>query len=326
MSLRITGLGKGIPESNITNDDLTSFLDTSDEWIFSRTGIKARRVCTNETLTDLSVAAALQALDRAGLSPDALDLIICSTIGGDYRTPSLSCCVLERIGARCPAFDINAACTGFIYALGLASAFLSVDNLAGGQAGIYKNILIICAEMMSTQMDWSDRSTCVLFGDGAAACVVTKGDMLRYINLSTAANTAILNLPSGIGNSPFATNKGEGHFLQMQGQEVFKFAVGAVEKEIQQALSTLKMSPDQIDWFVLHQANKRIIDRVRINLRQPEEKFPTNIDRYGNLSSASVPLLLLEILDNGLIKPGDIILMSSFGAGMTAGCCIIVWE
>ena len=326
MSLKIIGLGKGIPKRCVSNDDLASFLDTSDEWIFSRTGIKTRHVCTSETLTDLSASAAMRALTNAELTPDAIDIIICTTIGGDYRTPSLACSVLERIGASCPAFDLNAACTGFIYALSVASALLGVGSFADRQACNYENILIICAEMMSTQMDWSDRNTCVLFGDGAAACVVTKGDMLRYINLSATADTAILNLPSGIGNSPFVSYGDKSNYLHMQGQEVFKFAVSAVENEIEQALGSLALLPEQIDWFVLHQANKRIIDRVRLNLGQPEEKFPTNIERYGNLSSASVPLLLCEMQDEDLIKPGDTILMSAFGAGMTAGSCVIVWE
>jgi len=338
MSLKIIGLGKGIPESCVSNDDLVSFLDTSDEWIVSRTGIKSRHVCTSEKLTDLSTAAALQALNKAGLSPKELDLIICTTIGGDYRTPSLACCVLERIGARCPAFDMNAACTGFIYALNVASAFLgagslvcglggeTTGSLAGRQTSNYKNILIVCAEIMSTQMDWSDRNTCVLFGDGAAACVVTKGDMLKYIHLSAEADTSILNLPSGTGNSPFATERDESCFLNMQGREVFKFAVNAVEDEIEQALESLELQAKQIDWYILHQANKRIIDFIRMKLGQPEGKFPINIDRYGNLSSASVPLLLYEMLEDGLVKSGDVIFMSAFGAGMTAGSCVIVWE
>ena len=315
--LKITGTGKGIPERSVTNDELAGFLDTSSEWIVSRTGIKSRYVCTHETLTDLSVAAAQMAIQKSGLAPSDIDLIICSTIGGDYRTPSLACCVAERVG-RCPAFDINAACTGFIYALEIASGFLGL--------GKAKNILIVCAEMMSAHMDWTDRNTCVLFGDGAAACVVTGGDALRYINLSAQADISMLNLPSGTGNSPFVKSKKGSGFVRMQGQEVFKFAVGAVEAEMEQAFNTLKISPDEIDWFILHQANKRIIDCAITKLGQPKEKFPVNIDRYGNLSSVSIPLLLFEMLEEGKIKPGDTLFMSAFGAGMTAGSCVMVWE
>jgi 3-oxoacyl-[acyl-carrier-protein] synthase-3 len=318
MSLKIIGVGKGLPERRVTNDELAGFLDTSDEWITSRTGIKTRYVSTHETMTDLAAAAALQAVGSAGMSPEDIDLLICSTIGGDYRTPSLACCVSERIGAHCPAFDINAACAGFIYAIDVAAGFIA--------AGRAERVLIVCAEMMSHHVDWGDRNTCVLFGDGAAACLVASGNALRYIHLSTAPDTSMLHLPSGNGNSPFAASRKEAGFFHMQGQEVFKFAVNVVEAELKRALDALAMPPEQIDWFVLHQANKRIIDFVRAKLGQSEERFPTNIERYGNISSASIPLLLAEMLEGGRIMPGDALFMSAFGAGLTAGSCVFVWE
>ncbi|MDR0490198.1 MAG: ketoacyl-ACP synthase III [Oscillospiraceae bacterium] len=318
MGLKIIGTGKGIPETRISNDDLAAFLETDDEWIVSRTGIKNRHVCTHETLTDLSVKAAMQAIEKSGLAPDDIELIICATIGGDFRTPALACCVLERIGAKCPAFDINAACAGFIYSLEVASGFLD--------AGKAKNVLIVCAEMMSMHMDWNDRNTCVLFGDGASACVVAGGNALRFSRLSAIADVSVLNLPSGTGNSPFIDNKRENGFLRMQGQEVFRFAVCVVESEIKQALGALNISEQQIDWFILHQANKRIIESVRMKLLQPEMKFPINIDRYGNVSSASIPLLLDEMLEEGKIKNGDTLFMTAFGAGLTVGTCVMVWE
>jgi len=318
MSLKIIGAGKSVPEKRVSNKDLVGLIDTSDEWIFSRTGIRSRYVCTEETLTDLSASAALQAIQKASLDPNGIDLIICSTIMGDYRTPSLACCVSERIGAGCPAFDINAACSGFIYALEIASGYFS-----GGKTG---NILIICAEMMSAHMDWNDRNTCVLFGDGAAACVVTSGAALRYIRLSATGNTSFISLATGTGNSPFVSRPRDSGFLKMQGQEVFRFAVNTVETEIRLALGSLDLSPGQIDWFILHQANKRIIDSARSKLNQPAEKFPENIDRYGNLSSVSVPLLLCEMLDADKIMPGDVIFMTAFGSGLTAGSCVMVWE
>ena len=318
MSLRIIGTGKGIPDRCVTNDEIAGFIDTSDAWIASRTGIKSRYICTSETLTDLSSAAARQAIDQAGLAPGDIGMVIASTIGGDFRTPSLASCVSERIGVRCPAFDVNAACTGFIYALNIASGFLSA-----GQADY---ILLVCAERMSAYTDWSDRNTCVLFGDGAAACVVARGDALRYIRLSAAeADTTILNLPLGAGNSPFIDGKQESGFLHMQGQEVFKFAVNVVEAEMKHALQVLGMLPEQIDWFLLHQANKRIIDSIRTKLKQPEGKFPINIDRYGNISSVSIPLLLSEMLEDGMVKAGDALFMCAFGAGLTAGSCVMVW-
>ena len=318
MSLKIIGAGKGIPVKSVSNDDIAAFLDTSDEWIVSRTGIKSRYVCTGESLTDLSAAAAAQALENAGLTAENMDMIICSTLAGDFITPSLACCVSERIGAKCPAFDINAACAGFIYALEIASSFF-----ASGRA---ENILIVCSEMMSKHIDWNDRNTCVLFGDGSAACVVTKGSALKYINLSASADTSILNLPAAAGNSPFDGVKEDRGSLHMNGQEVFKFAVNTVESEMKRAMSALAMSPDQIDWFILHQANRRIIDFARTKLRRDEKKFPVNIGRYGNISSASIPLLLFEMLEDNRLKTGDTLFMSAFGAGMTSGSCVIVWE
>lgn len=318
MSLKIIGTGAGIPKKSISNDDLALFLDTDDEWITSRTGIKSRFICTDETLTNLSEQAAAQAIEKAGLTPEEIGLIICSTIGSDHRTPSLACCVAQRINAKCPAFDINAACSGFLYALEIASLYLNADKT--------KNILIICAEMMSKHVDWNDRSTCVLFGDGAAACVVTGGTALKYIHLVAKGDVQTLNLPSGTGNSPFIINKKEYAFLHMEGQEVFKFAIGMVERELQRALAALHLLPEDIDFFLLHQANKRIIDSARTRLKQPKEKFPTNIATYGNISSASIPLLLHEMLGEGKIKSGDILFLSAFGAGMTAGSCIMIWE
>jgi len=318
MSLKIIGMGKGIPERKVSNHELAGFLDTDNEWIVSRTGIENRYICTTETLTGLSASASLQALKNAGLAASDIDLIICATICGDFRTPSLACSLSGQIGASCPAFDINAACTGFIYALDVASGYL--------ETGKAKNILIVCAETMSTQIDWNDRSTCVLFGDGAAAVVVTHGDMLKYISLSATADTSILNLPSSTGNSPYINNKRDIGYLHMQGQEVFKFAVSIVGPQITKALDALSMSTEQIDWYIIHQANKRIIDSIRTRLRQPEEKFPVNIGKYGNISSVSIPLLLYEMLEDGRLKHGDTLFMSAFGAGLTTGCCVFVWE
>ena len=318
MSLKILGMGKGIPERCVSNDELTGFLDTNDEWIITRTGIKTRYLCTHETLTDLSATASKQALKNANLSANDIDLFICTTIGGDYRTPSHACAVALQIGTKCPAFDLNAACTGFVYALDVASAYL--------EAGKAKNILIVCAEMMSTQVDWNDRNTCILFGDGAAACIVTTGNALKYISLSAIPETTILRLPDDTGNSPFVTTKVPKSYLQMQGQEVFKFAVRIVGVDVKEALEELSLTPEQIDYYILHQANRRIIDSIRTKLKQPEEKFPINIDKYGNVSSVSLPLLLCDMLEEGKIKQGDTLFLSAFGAGLTAGSCIMVWE
>lgn len=318
MSLKIIGTGIGIPQKSVSNDDLALIVDTSDEWITSKTGIKNRHICVDETLTDLSVRAATQAIDKAKLTADDIDLVICSTISGDYRTPSLAFCLSERIRTKCPAFDLNAACTGFLYALDIASLYIKQNKA--------KNILIVCAEMMSRNVDWNDRSTCVLFGDGAAACVVTQGNALRYMRLVGDANIKILNLPLGTGNSPFMQEQKNDGFLHMEGQEVYKYATGIVESEIKLSLDESKLSLDDIDFFILHQANKRIIDTVIAKLKQPKMKFPINIDRYGNLSSVSIPLLLHEMLTDGKLKAGNRICVTAFGAGMTAGSCIMIWE
>jgi len=318
MSLRIVSAGRGIPEKCVSNDTLSSFIDTNDEWIASRTGISSRYICTDEGLTDLAATAAQQALDAAGVAPTAVGLIICSTMEGDFKTPSLASGIAERVGTNCPVFDINAACSGFVYAMDIASLYI-----AHGKANY---ILIVCAEMMSKHLDWKDRSTCVLFGDGAAACLVTAGNALRHINLLTAADVATLNLPAGSGENPFASKRRPDGFLHMEGQEVFKFAVSTVINQFQLALTSLNLRAEQVDYFILHQANRRIIDSIQQKLGQAKEKFPTNIERYGNVSSVSIPLLLSEMLDNNMIKCGDILFMAAFGAGLAAGSCVVVWE
>ncbi|HXK78456.1 MAG TPA: beta-ketoacyl-ACP synthase III [Oscillospiraceae bacterium] len=317
MSFKIIGTGRALPQKAVSNDELSAFLDTSDEWITSHTGVKNRYVCTEESLTDLCESAAKKALLRSGLRAEEIDLVLCSTMGGDFITPSLACAAAERLGLSCPAFDLNAACSGFLYALDVAAAYLS--------CGRAKNILILSAEMMSKHVDWSDRATCVLFGDGAGACVVTAGTALQYLRLTAEGDTAILFREDGNGNSPFREKKERG-FVKMQGQGVFKFAVRMIETQTKAALESLSLTADDIDYYLLHQANKRILDFAREKLGQPEEKFPSNIHRYGNVSSASVPILLDELFEKGNIQKGTKLLMSAFGAGLTAGTCVMSWE
>ena len=318
MSLKIIGTGRGIPKKAVSNKDLTALVETSDEWITSRTGIQNRYVCTDESLTDLSEQATQKALANANMTIEDIDMIVCSTMSGDFIFPSLACALAERMEKSLPAYDINAACSGFVYALDLAQAYLD--------AGKAKNILIVCAEMMSTLVDWKDRATCVLFGDGAGACVVTAGNALKYINLTADGNTTSLYQACGTGNSPFATVKSEPGFLQMDGQAIFKFAVGMIESQAKLAAKSLDIDLDDIDYYLLHQANKRILDSARSRLKQPEEKFPVNVSNYGNTSSVSVIILLDELLEAGKIKKGDMILMSAFGGGLTTGTCIMKWE
>ena len=317
MGLKIIGMGSGLPQRTVTNEELAAMIDTSDEWITSRTGIKSRQICTTESLTDLCVTAGEKALKNAGLSAGDIDLVICSTISGDFVTPSQACSVAERIGTTCPAFDVNAACSGFVYVLDMADTYLS--------AGKAKNILLICCEQMSKHANWNDRATCVLFGDGAGACVVTNGNALKYVNLVAKGQTDILRQPTGNGNNPFA-DRIEKEFLHMEGQEVFKFAVSSVEYQAEKAMEALNITPEDIDYFVLHQANKRIIDSARNKLKQPPEKFPLCVQKYGNMSSATIPVLLSEMLDAGTLKSGMTIFMSAFGAGLTTGTAVMTWE
>jgi len=318
VGLKIIGTGRMLPLKGIANTQLAAMVDTSDEWITTRTGIKNRYVCTTESLTDLAEGAARKALDNAGLSAAEIDMIICPTLAGDYAMPSLACCVAQRLGVACNAFDINAACSGFVYGLEVAQHFLA--------SGKYRNILIVSADMMSRLIDWSDRSTCVLFGDGAAACVVTVGNAVKYIHNKAEPKWELLYSNSREGNSPFAPSSSDGGFVQMQGQEVYEFAVRAIPREITTALAAVGMETSEVKYFLLHQANSRIINAARAKLKQPGEKFPVNIDRYANTTAATIPILLDEMLEEGKISKGDTLVLVGFGAGMTIGTCVMEWE
>jgi len=314
--IKIIGTGRKLPARSVSNNELATMVDTSDEWITSRTGIKNRYICTKESLTDLAEGAARIAIERTNLTPEEIEMIICPTIAGDFSFPSLACCLAERLEIKCPAFDINAACSGFIYGLEIAESFVSK----------YKNILIVGADMMSRLIDWNDRATCVLFGDGAGACVVTEGGALKYIRNNADANPEMLFAKSRAGNNPFFNEETDGGFAVMQGQDVYKFAVLSVGEEINLALKKLNLCAADINYFVLHQANSRIVDGIRTRLKQPSEKFPMNIDKYANTTAATIPILLDEMLEEGKIKTGDTIMMVGFGAGMTTGTCVMVWE
>jgi len=317
MGIKIIGTGKKLPKHAVTNETLATFLDTSDDWIISKTGIKTRAICTEESLTDLAEAASRTALTKAGILMSDVDMLICATMTGDYYMPSMACCVLERLGGVCPAFDVSAACSGFIYALDVADAFIS--------AGKAETVLIVAAEMMSRMVDWNDRTSSILFGDGACGCVVTHGNALKYIHTVSDANVAPLFAKAGRGNNPFIEESVSPGYLEMQGQQVYKFAVKTIEKEIHLALNATNMEAEDVDYFILHQANTRIIDGARIRLRLPVEKFPMNIGKYGNMSAASIPILLDEMIDDGRIKTGDVLMLIGFGAGMAAGTAVLEW-
>lgn len=317
MNYQIIGTGSSHPAYAVTNEELSRFIDTSDEWITSHTGIKSRYVSTGETLTDLAADAAQNALENAGISAQELDLIICATIRGDYMTPSLACVVQQKIGAGCPAFDLNAACPGFVYALDVAAGYFARKTV--------KKVLVIAAEMMTKLVDWKDRSTCVLFGDGAGAVVLGEGDNLLSIKLTASGNTSILSLPNVNGNSPFCDCPKEDSFLKMNGPEVYKFAVAAMIRDLEDVIAQAGLTKEDITYVLPHQANLRIINTVKKKFGVDPEKFLINIERHGNISSACIPTLLDELNRENFFRRGDILALTAMGAGLTTGACILRW-
>lgn len=321
MRSRICGTGSALPEKIVTNDDLSQIMDTSDEWIRSRTGIERRHLAVEETLTSLAVQAAENALKEAGMQADALDMIIAATLSADKICPSLSCELQRELGAvNAVAFDINAACSGFMFALQTADAYI--------RCGQYKNILIVGGEILSKLMDWNDRSTCVLFGDGAGAAIVTADEtcgILGSVQGSDGAKGEALCCENRKNNNPYVSNKSVPSYVSMNGQEVYKFAVRTVPKAIEEAIQKAGLMVEDIDLFVIHQANIRIIESVSKRLKVPMEKFPTNLENCGNISAGSVPVLLDQVNRSGKIRQGDKIVLAGFGAGLTWGASVLTW-
>ncbi|MDE7018685.1 MAG: ketoacyl-ACP synthase III [Lachnospiraceae bacterium] len=320
MRTRIIGTGSCLPETVVTNDDLAKIMETSDEWISSRTGIRERRLVKDETTASMSVVAAKRAMEDAGVKAEEIDLIIVGTITSDYVIPSTACEVQAAIGAdRAVAFDINAACSGFMFALHIADAYL--------KTGTYRTALILGAETLSKIMDWNDRSTCVLFGDGAGAAVVRADEtgLLAYDQGSDGAKGEVLACQNRKNNNPLVKNATELQYTHMDGQEVYKFAVTTVPASIKKVVEEAGLTIEDIDYFALHQANIRIIQSVAKRLKVSEDKFPTSLEHCGNISAASVPILLDEINRKGLLKPGMKIVLSGFGAGLTWGSAVVEW-
>ncbi len=317
MKMKISGTGSALPRKIVTNDMLAQFLDTSDEWIRTRTGVTSRHVISDEKLEDLAREAAEKALLDAGVRADDLDFIICSNVVNEYITPQLSCIIQGAIGATCPCIDINCACAGFIHALEIAESFY--------KAGKVENVLIVCAEEPTRMADWQDRRTCVLFGDGAGAAVLTPGDNIKSIKLSAMTATDKLWQMRMLQPTPYITKEETETPLQMKGQEVFKFAVTAASRDITRALEESSMSAEDIDYYLLHQANIRIINSIQNYLKQPADKFPTNVESHGNSSSASCPILIDECNRKGMFRRGDKIAVSAFGAGFVSGAVVFEW-
>ncbi len=322
MRAKIIGTGSCLPEKIVTNDSLSGLVDTSDEWIQSRTGICSRHLVSSKQETTLSMAAKAgqAALEDAGLLPQQLDLILVATVSSDFLTPSTACMVQKELGAcHAAAFDINAACSGFLFALNTVDAYF--------QAGIYQTALIIGVETLSKLIDWSDRSTCVLFGDGAGAVAVKASEegMVACLQGSDGSGGDILVCKSRRNNNPYVQTGTDLDYLYMNGQEVFKFAVKKEPECIQSLLQRTGMQPSDVDYYLLHQANYRIISSIARKLKLPLEKFPSNVGHCGNTSAASIPILLDEVHKKGMLAEGNTILLSGFGAGLTWGAALLKW-
>ena len=315
--MKIIGTGSAHPKCAVTNEMLEKFLETTDEWITERTGIKERCVISSEKLEDLAVIAANKALEDAGLTAADIDFIICSNVVNEYVTPALGCIIQGKLGATCPTVDINAACAGFIFAMDMAE-----DKIQCKKA---KNVLIVCAEEPSRMVSWKNRSTCVLFGDGAGAAVVTEGDELKAIRLTTSSLTDVLYYQRALEPTPYIDKEENYEPLVMRGREVFKHAVTNSCRDIRKLLNQTSLDVNDIKYYVLHQANHRIIESIRGFLGVEEEKMPHNVERYGNISSAALPALLDELNRGGKLNKGDKLVFSAFGAGFTTGACIIEW-
>ncbi|MCI9665503.1 MAG: ketoacyl-ACP synthase III [Lachnospiraceae bacterium] len=320
MSARIIGTGSCLPSLVVDNRKLEEIVDTTDEWIRSRTGIESRHIAVEETTTSMAIAAAQAALEDAGISAGQLDLILVGTISGDCVFPATACQVQSALGAeRAVAFDISAACAGFLFGLGIVDAYM--------KAGRIRTALVIGAETLSKMMDWKDRSTCVLFGDGAGAAVLREEEqgILSILQASDGQKGDALICENRRVNNPYRENSNELDYTKMNGQEVYRFAVRTVPQSIEKALDEAGVGADEIKYFVLHQANIRILEAVAKRLGQPFEKFPTNLQKCGNISAGSVPVLLDEINRAGKLQRGDKIVLAGFGAGLTCGTAVLTW-
>lgn len=321
----ILGTGSYMPEKVLTNFDLEKMVDTSDEWIVTRTGIRERRIAaSDQASSDLAVNAAREALKNAGLTPDDIDLIIVATVTPDMSFPATACLVQDRLGAsKAATFDLAAACTGFLYGISCAAQFIAT--------GVYKHALVIGVECLSRILDWTDRNTCVLFGDGAGAAVlgpVEEGyGFLSFELGGDGSGGDLLKLPAGGSRMPASemTVKERLHTVSMAGREVFKFAVRVIGNATDEALKKAGLSKENIDFLIPHQANIRIIESAIKRFGLTEDKVIINLDRYGNMSSASIPVALDEAVKSGRIQKGDTLVLCGFGGGLTWGATVLKW-
>jgi 3-oxoacyl-[acyl-carrier-protein] synthase-3 len=321
----ITGWGKYLPPNVMTNKDLEEIVDTTDEWIRKRTGIKQRRIVDEDTATsDIAIEASKEALKRANLDADQLDLIIVSTVTPDMVFPATACIVQDKIGAdNAAAFDLEAGCSGFVYGLSVGAQFI--------ESGLYDNVLVIGAETLSKITDWEDRNTCVLFGDGAGAAVLqatNKGGFLSFDLGSDGSGADALYIEAGGSRNPatLETIKNKQHYIRMEGNPVFKFAVKTMKKASIDVIKKANLTTDDIDLLIPHQANTRIIESARRRLKLDEDQVYVNLPDLGNTSSASVAIAMAEARENGKISNGDNLLLVAFGAGLTWAATVIEWN
>lgn len=319
MYARIAGTGSGLPEKTLSNADLEALVDTSDEWIRDRTGIRVRHIAAEgETTCDLAEAAARRALDAAGIAPSDIDLIIVATTTPDQVFPSTACLLQERLGiAGTAAFDVQAVCTGFVYALGIADRFI--------RTGGSRRALVVGAETLSRIVDWTDRSTCVLFGDGAGAVVLEAADEAGILSTHLHADgryNDLLMVPGGVSRGAASLCDG-GSFIQMKGSEVFRMAVSTLGRIVDETLEANGLGRGDVDWLIPHQANIRIIQATARRLQLPMERVVVTVDRHGNTSAASIPLALDVAVRDGRIGRGETLLLEAFGGGFTWGSALV---
>jgi 3-oxoacyl-[acyl-carrier-protein] synthase-3 len=325
ISAVILGTGRAVPERVVTNADLEKMVDTSDEWIRTRTGVRERRVAEpGEPVSKYCVEAGRAALESAGVDPSEIGLVIVATVTPDMPIPATACIVQEQLGCRnATAFDMQAGCSGYIYAQSVAKQFVV--------SGRVRHALVIGAELLSKFVDWSDRTTCIIFADGAGATVLSQGAPPRGVLASEMHSDGsmadFINLPGGgSANPPTRETLDAGlHFIRMRGNETFKMAVRSIEEVCREVLDAADLTPDDVDWLIPHQANQRIIDAVGSRLGVPSDRCYVNIDRYGNTSAASIPIALDEAVREGRVKTGDVVLMAAFGAGLTWAASVLRW-
>lgn len=327
MSGIICGTGSYVPPYSMDNNDIAKLVETSDEWIRERTGVVRRHIIQEETTVSMAARAGQSALENAGVRPEEVDLILVSTISSNVILPCAACEVQRELGAvNATCFDLNAACTGFLLGYNTAAAYLA--------AGVYQTALVIGSESLSNLTNWKDRSTCILFGDGAGAAVIQRGEGRHYLPVthSNGAKGGALTCKSRHDHNGLTRHQeveslaDPEYFMQMDGQAVFKFAVRSVPQAVEEVLEANRVKKEEISCYILHQANRRIVEAVAKRLGEPLEKFPMNLQEYGNTSSASIPILLDEQNRSGKLKKGDRIVLAGFGAGLSWGASILDWE